>query len=68
MIESLGPEFLARKPGALGQRLQLRPHDRGMHPAVERALRSGIPSLVNVVVRPGASPLAEAMIARRTRR
>ena len=37
-------------------------------PAVERSLRSGRPSLVNVVVRPGASPLAEAMIARRTGR
>jgi acetolactate synthase I/II/III large subunit len=35
-------------------------------PAVERAINSGLPSLVNVVVRPGASPLAEAMIARRT--
>jgi len=37
-------------------------------PAVERALNSGRPSLVNVVVRSGASPLAEAMIARRTGR
>ncbi len=37
-------------------------------PAVERALASGQPSLVNVVVRSGASPLAEAMIARRTGR
>lgn len=37
-------------------------------PAVERALHSGRPSLVNVVVRSGASPLAEAMIARRTGR
>ena len=37
-------------------------------PAVERALASGRPSLVNVSVRPGASPLAEAMIARRTGR
>jgi acetolactate synthase-1/2/3 large subunit len=34
-------------------------------PAVERALASGRPSLVNTVVRSGASPLAEAMIARR---
>ena len=33
-------------------------------PAVERALASGRPSLVNAVVRSGASPLAEAMIAR----
>jgi acetolactate synthase I/II/III large subunit len=35
-------------------------------PAVERAVNSGRPSLVNVVVRSGASPLADAMIARRT--
>jgi acetolactate synthase-1/2/3 large subunit len=37
-------------------------------PAVERALLSGRPSLVNVLVRSGASPLAEAMISRRTGR
>lgn len=37
-------------------------------PAVERALSSGRPSLVNVIVRSGASPLAEAMINRRTGR
>jgi acetolactate synthase-1/2/3 large subunit len=36
--------------------------------AVERALASGRPSLVNVSVRSGASPLAEATIARRTGR
>ena len=35
-------------------------------PAVQRAFDSGLPSLVNVVVRSGASPLADAMIARRT--
>ena len=35
-------------------------------PAVERALNSGRPSLVNIMVRSGASPLAEAMIRRRT--
>jgi len=34
-------------------------------PAVSRALASGLPSLVNAVVRSGASPLAEAMISRR---
>ena len=34
-------------------------------PAVERAFASGLPSLVNVVVRSGISPLADAMIARR---
>ena len=43
-----------------------KPEDVG--PAVERAMDSGLPSLVNVVVRPGASPLADAMIARRTGR
>jgi acetolactate synthase-1/2/3 large subunit len=41
-----------------------KPEDVG--PAVERAIKSGKPSLVNVTVRPGASPLADAMIARRT--
>ena len=35
-------------------------------PAVRRALASGRPSLVNVLVGSGASPLADAMIARRT--
>ena len=34
--------------------------------AVERAINSGRPSLVNVAVRSGASPLAAAMINRRT--
>jgi len=38
----------------------------GVGPAVERAIVSGRPSLVNISVRPGASPLADAMIARRT--
>lgn len=35
-------------------------------PAVGRALASGQPSLIDVTVRSGASPLAAAMIARRT--
>jgi len=35
-------------------------------PAVGRALASGRPSLVDVAIRSGASPLADAMIARRT--
>ncbi len=43
-----------------------KPQDVG--PAVERALNSGRPSLVDVAVRSGASPLADAMIARRTGR
>lgn len=43
-----------------------KPEDVG--PAVERAFNSGLPSLVNIVVKPGASPLADAMIARRTGR
>jgi acetolactate synthase-1/2/3 large subunit len=37
-------------------------------PAVERALASGRPSLVNVVIRSEPSPLATAMIARRAGR
>ena len=37
-------------------------------PAVARALDSGRPSVVDVTVRSGASPLADAMIARRTGR
>ncbi len=37
-------------------------------PAVERALASGRPSLVNVVIRSEPSPLAAAMIARRAGR
>ncbi len=35
-------------------------------PAVQRAIDSSLPSLVNISVRPGASPLADAMIAKRT--
>ena len=35
-------------------------------PAVARAINSGRPSLVNIAVKSGASPLADAMIARRT--
>ena len=38
----------------------------GVSAAVERAIASQRPSLVNVSVRSGASPLADAMIARRT--
>ena len=37
-------------------------------PAVGRAIASGRPSLVNVTVKSGASPLADAMISRRTGR
>ena len=69
---------------AVGTDLEFRRYDRvvealGCHaefvekaedvaPAVTRAIGSGLPSLVNVVVKPGASPLADAMIARRTGR
>ncbi len=69
---------------AVGTDLQFRRYDRvvealGGHaeyvenaedvaPAVNRAINSGLPSLVNIVVKPGASPLADAMIARRTGR
>ncbi|MAR30730.1 MAG: hypothetical protein CL884_00665 [Dehalococcoidia bacterium] len=35
-------------------------------PAIERSLSSGKPSLVNCVIRSGASPLAQAMIERKT--
>lgn len=35
-------------------------------PAIERSLDSGKPSLVNCVIRSGASPLAQAMIERKT--
>ena len=35
-------------------------------PAIERSLASGKPSLVNCVIRSGASPLAQAMIQRKT--
>ena len=41
-----------------------KPSDVG--PAVGRALNSGRPALVDVKIRSGASPLADAMIARRT--
>jgi len=37
-------------------------------PAVERAIESNLPSLVNIVISSTTSPLAEAMIARRTGR
>ncbi len=54
VVESIGGYAeLVESPGEVG-------------PAVRRALASGQPSLVNVVVASGASPLAEAMIARRT--
>ena len=35
-------------------------------PAVERAIASGKPALVNIAVRSGRSPLADAMVARKT--
>ena len=35
-------------------------------PAVERAIASGVPSLVNISIRSAVSPLATAMIARKT--
>ena len=53
---------------AIGGHAEFVETPEGVAPAVERALNSGLPSLVNVVVRPGASPLADAMIARRTGR
>ena len=41
---------------------------REVGPAVARALESGRPAVVDIAVRSGASPLADAMIARRTGR
>src|SRR5215510_14060349 len=35
----LTPQLLAGKPRALGERFELRPHDRGMDATMERALR-----------------------------
>ena len=32
------PQFLTGQPGAFGERFELRPHDRRMHPAVKRPL------------------------------
>ncbi len=49
--------------GGYGEHVE-QPEEVG--PAVERAINSGRPSLVNITVRSGASPLAEAMIRRRT--
>ena len=38
-----------------------------MGPAVQRALDSGQPSLIDIAISPAQSPLADAMIARRQR-
>jgi len=56
MVEAIGghAEYVERK--------------EDVAPAVARAINSGLPSLVNVVVSSTTSPLAEAMIARRTGR
>src|SRR5439155_9873382 len=35
----LRPELLRRKPGAFGERFELRPHDARMHAPVKRPLR-----------------------------
>ena len=53
---------------ALGGHAEYVENTEDVAPAVDRAINSGLPSLVNVVVKPGASPLAYAMIARRTGR
>ena len=56
MVEAIGghAEYVERK--------------EDVAPAVARAINSGLPALVNVVVSSTTSPLAEAMIARRTGR
>ena len=53
---------------ALGGHAEFVEKAEDVAPAVTRAIGSGLPSLVNIVVKPGASPLADAMIARRTGR
>ena len=53
---------------ALGGHAEYVENTEDVAPAVDRAINSGLPPLVNVVVKPGASPLAYAMIARRTGR
>ena len=54
MVEALGGH---------GEYVERREH---IGPAMERAIASGKPSLVNIVVRSIRSPLADAMIARKT--
>ena len=53
---------------AIGGHAEYVEHKEDVAPAVARAIDSGLPSLVNVVVSSTTSPLAEAMIARRTGR
>ena len=50
----------------IGGYAELVEHPNDVAPAVERAINSNRPSLVNITVKSGASPLADAMIARRT--
>ena len=50
----------------IGGYAELVEHPDEVAPAVARAINSGRPSLVNITVKSGASPLADAMIARRT--
>ena len=50
----------------IGGYAELVEHPDAVAPAVARAIDSGRPSLVNITVKSGASPLADAMIARRT--
>ena len=53
---------------AIGGHAEFVEHQEDVAPAVARAIDSGLPSLVNVVISSTTSPLAEAMIARRTGR
>ena len=50
----------------IGGYAELVEHPDEVAPAVARAINSGRPSLVNITVKSGPSPLADAMIARRT--
>ena len=51
---------------AIGGHAELVEHPDAVAPAVQRALNSNLPSLVNIAVKSTPSPLADAMIARRT--
>ncbi len=62
-LRSIRYDQVVEAIGGYGQHVE---DPKEVGPAVERALASGRPSLVNVSVRSGASPLADAMIARRT--
>lgn len=51
---------------ALGGHAEYVEHPAGIAPAIQRARESGKAALINVVIRNAPSPLADAMIARKT--